>query len=435
MKCVNLFFEYLFPLIPLVHEASLRNALDFFITASRNDSEGSAPSPAMSQSQLWISPVQRDKNSTNLSKFSDLWPESTFTLITAVCAEAAFLLPKEIFPEGYIVADAFLHASRSCLNRYLESDLENPSASSVAIRYFHSNCLHAAGKPKFSWHIFGEAVRLTEVMLLQDESSHDEFYPLEAELRRRLFWIVYIGDKSAATLNNRPITIHKFSFESGISTVYPSGVGCHSSNISSPQQELLDEPTPLSAPTSLDPDLIAGFNANLRLWHMASDLLLEMRLVQDRRDNCPAQEKLVPLSDERARIETLYIRFATSLDNLPQHLQPENVILQAETSQGGSICQFIIQIVNLQVSYHCLRMVIMQKLGEMDFLPAELQQPEILALRMTEVARDMLRIIRHVPFWALQVNGEPCVSIRKPRLACKASELTLLSHRSRKSVW
>ncbi|KAJ6043009.1 uncharacterized protein N7446_001205 [Penicillium canescens] len=373
-RCFNLFFEYLYPLTPLVHEPSLRDSLSYF-----NDTF-----PA------------REKSS--ICGLLERGPDTAFTLITAVCAEAAFLLPEDLFPEGQSVGHSFLNASRNCLNQYLEADLENPNASSITIRYFHSNCLHAAGKPKYSWHIFGEATRLAQVMELNEEASLEGLPPIEAELRRRAFWIVYMGDKSAAILNDRPITIHQFSFKSGITTAYPTGIG-DEAPVLSPEN---------SAPTSevTRKTCIEGFNANLRLWQNASDLLLELRLLQGRER---AELSIQPLltADERNRLDTLYIRFITCLDNLPPYLQSYTfAVLVGSSKETTQVNQFLIQCANLQVSVHCLRMVITQKLEGLPYCSLGV---ELADLRKTEIARDMLRVIQEAPFWSLQVNGEPYV--------------------------
>ncbi|KAM0215399.1 hypothetical protein ACHAQI_003189 [Fusarium lateritium] len=373
-RCFDLFFEYLYPLTPLVHEPSLRDSLSYFTQFPISDSFSGAG-------------------------ILELWPETTFTLITAVCAEAAFLLPKDLFPEGQSVADIFLNASRTCLNQYLEAELENPNANSITIRYFHSNCLHAAGKPKYSWHIFGEATRLAQVMQLNLETSLEGLQPVEAELRRRAFWIVYMGDKSAAILNNRPITIHKFSFESGITTAYPSGI---------------EDEAPVLSPGNLVTNsevvritCIEGFNANLRLWQNASDLLLELRLIQDRAQQDLGVRSLQPLisAQEKDHLDALYVRFITCLDDLPPYLQSYTFAALADGSRETTK-QFLIQCANLQVSIHCLRMVITQKLENLPYYKSEIGHSD---LRKTEIARDMLRVIQEAPFWSLQVNGEPYV--------------------------
>lgn len=373
-RCLDLFFEYLYPLTPLIHEPSLRDTLAYFLSASSKHGPQLEPGP-----------------------------DAAFTLITALCAEAAFLLPKDIFPEGEGVADVFLQASRTCLNDYLEADLEHPNASSVTIRYFHSNCLHASGKPKFSWHIFGEATRLAQVMRLHDETSYEGLYPIEAEMRRRVFWIVYMGDKSAAILNNRPITMHKYCFETGITTAYPTGIDEDTDQVLSPSSNVADDGAK---------NIITGFNANIRLFQAASDLLLALRLIQDQsnvldRDIGQAGPVKTHLTtEERESIDPLYVRFITCLDGLPPFLQSYAFasITGKETTQSK---QFLIQCANLQVSLHCLRMVITQKFEDLSYFAPGAEQAD---LRKTEIVRDMLRVIHEVPFWALQVNGEPYVS-------------------------
>jgi hypothetical protein len=373
------------------------------VQSPRADPEAASAAPAPPIGDLWSGLLQASH--TGSQGMSDPWLESTFTLITAVCAEAAFLLPKDLFPEGDRVSEIFLKASRNCLNSYIESDLESPNASSIAIRYFHSNCIHAAGKPKYSWHIFGEATRLAQVMQLHEESSLEGLLPIEAELRRRAFWIVYMGDKSAAILNNRPITIHRFSFESSITIAYPSGLDDEAQVGPSPGNEALPRETGRKC-------LINGFNANLQLWQAASDLLLEMRVIQDAQRAVIGANNLTnpPMPVEhRQRLDDLYVQFITCLDDLPPYLQSYNLPVSTDTGPDNSRAnQFIIQRANLQVSLHCLRMVIAQKL-DMSYLGTSVEQAN---LRKTEIARDMLKVMHEAPFWSLQVNGEPYVSTK-----------------------
>lgn len=371
-QCIDLFFEYLYPLTPLVHEPSLRDNLAYFVPSDR------AP---------------------HLEKCAD----AAFTLVTAVCAEAAFLLPKDIFPNGETVADVFLQASRSCLAGYLEADLENPGASSITIRYFHSNCVHASGKPKFSWHIFGEATRLAQVMRLHDEASYEGLYPVEAEMRRRVFWIVYMGDKSAAILNNRPITMHKYSFECGVTAAYPAGIEEEAQVPISPNSVSSSEPA-----STKRQKLILGFNANIRLWGAAADLLLALRVLEDQSKLSREGGLGTSLSPpQREIIDPLYIAFITSLDDLPSFLK-SHTFAPPPGSEASQSNQFLIQCANLQVSMHCLRMVVVQKFEHLSYLTAGIEQTD---LQKTEIVRDALRVVHEVPFWALQVNGEPYVSL------------------------
>ncbi|KAK8922110.1 hypothetical protein H634G_00264 [Metarhizium anisopliae BRIP 53293] len=410
-RCFGLFFEYLYPLTPLVHEPSLRDGLSIFTSQSSNSALQNAPrngNDGLADTLPALNPpawpgISPDVGSGPGGETLGCWHDATFTLITAVCAEAAFLLPKDLFPEGETVADLFLQASRDCLNSYLEADLENPNANSITIRYFHSNCVHAAGKPKYSWHIFGEATRLAQVMRLYDETSLEGLPPVESELRRRAFWIVYMGDKSAAILNNRPITMHKYSFETGVTTAYPTGMDNRSASMAS----VSDVTTP---PDSHCSNFIAGFNANLKLWQAASDLLIQVRLFQDQKSiefgaaNRPSQALT---ESERQRLDSLFVQFITCMDDLPPYLQ--SYTFAAVGGAGGPIAeakQFVIQCANLQVSFHCLRMVITQKFEDIAFFTPGAEQAD---LRKTEIVRDMLRVMHEAPFWSLQVNGEPYV--------------------------
>ncbi|KAI6778165.1 uncharacterized protein J7T54_002700 [Emericellopsis cladophorae] len=372
-RCIDLFFKYLYPLTPLVHEPGLRSDLDKFASGS-----------SISEIGAWRA-------------------DSAFTLITAVCAEAVFLLPSDVFPESTeAVGHIFLRASRDCLHSYLEADLESPDANSLAIRYFHSNCIHATGKPKYSWHIFGEATRLAQAMQLHQESSLEGLTPVEAEFRRRAFWIVYMGDKSAAILNNRPITLHRFSFDEDLTTAFPMGLEHESWDFSAVSPD-----TPSSLPMQSS-SLITGFNANLQLWQAASELLLELRLLQDtQRDSMVAglMARSAPSVEQRQRLDALHVHFTTCLDELPAYLQSCTLA----TASGQSLMhttQLVIQCANLQVSFHCLRMVITQRFEDMSYYGTSLEQAD---LRRTEIARDMLRVMQEAPFWSLQVNGEPYV--------------------------
>ncbi len=504
--CISLFFDYLYPLTPLVHRRSLYAAL-WVVTGGRDGASGSDDGTSSSSFM-----------STQLEAYArpEPEPEPAFTLMTAVCAEAAFLLPREIFPEGGAIAETLLTASRSCLNAYLEADLENPNANSIIIRYFHSNCLHATGRPKYSWHIFGEATRLVQAMRLHDVRLLEGLPPLEAELRRRAFWIVYMGDKSAAILNSQPITIHRSSFDSTIAMPYPTGSGegygdedfsddfCddfsddyynhhqhhgHHSHSHSHlmgmtldmDMDLVDAATaspssdhpataaqqqrrqaPDSGDTPPKRSFIVGFNANLELWQVAANMLLEIRSQKEKEEKEQQQQQqqsqqpqtlsldeastqrsppqppsLPPLplpatalpalsADVRRYFHSLYVDFITLLDRLPPYLQlhvPAPAAVSAwPPPQRQRNNPFVSQCVNLHVSFFCLRVVIMQNLQHLGLFETT---PEQTDLRTTEIVREMLRVLHDAPFWALQVNGEPLVE----KIRLMGASLLAILHR------
>jgi Fungal specific transcription factor domain len=395
--CLSLFFEHLYSLVPLVHEASLRDDLKLLI----------------SHSTLRPRPHSNDDDATENGHVSPRQLDSIFTLITAICAEVAFLVPNIFFPEGETVAKVFLDASRACLHTYLETDIENPNANSVIIRYFHSNCLHAAGKPTFSWHTFGEAVRLVQSMRLHDESLLERLPPIEAEMRRRIFWIVYLGDKSAAVLNNHPVSLHRYTFEGGITTKYPAGDRAPSLGpvASSGAATITHSPSP--AEIKPDYEILEGFNANVHLWRFASDALLEMRILRDTSDSnslLAIQASLLGI-EARRHLYKLYVEFITFPDSLPKHLQAFSygATEMSAAIEAAQTQKTTVQCVNIQATFTCLRMIMARTLTDLGIFGSDDEQEA--DLRITEIARDMLRVLSTAPFWALQVNGEPLVSL------------------------
>jgi hypothetical protein len=135
---------------------------------------------------------------------------------------------------------------------------------------------------------------------------------------------------------------------------------------------------------------------------------LELRLIQDRAQQDLGLTNLQPLitAHEKDHLDALYVRFITCLDDLPPYLQSYTFAALADGSRETTK-QFLIQCANLQVSIHCLRMVITQKLENLPYYKSDIGHSD---LRKTEIARDMLRVIQEAPFWSLQVNGEPYVS-------------------------
>ncbi|KAG5997142.1 hypothetical protein E4U54_002439, partial [Claviceps lovelessii] len=96
------------------------------------------------------------------------------------------------------------------------------------------------------------------------------------------------------------------------------------------------------------------------------------------------------------------------MDDLPPFLHASSACSTAAAAAADDDAasieanQFVIQRANLQVSFHCLRVVITQKFEDIALPGAEQAD-----LRKTEIVRDMLRVMHETPFWSLQVNGEP----------------------------
>ncbi|KAJ9130834.1 C6 transcription factor [Pleurostoma richardsiae] len=388
-ECIDVYMKLLFPLMPIVHELTLRsNTSSILCDNGGNVSTPSHPSPG------------DNINGENSMDFSSMAKLRLATLITAVCAESALVLPAELFPKGPLLGEPFLRASRSLLRSFSEQDIERPVATSVIVRYFHSNCLHAAGKTRLSWYAIGEAIRLAQDMQLYSETSLQGLDEVETQLRRSIFWQLFTGDKSSAVLNSRPITLCEVLGPAKFTTMELSLEDTH----------LMDHTSEHNT-VEFEQRLNVGFNLCQRLWTRAAHLLLQLRASLA---NLECSERDAVLSwGEESSIMQAYVAFSTALDDLPSWLQqPNSVILAGSTTtQEYQRRCFWSQRANLYVSFHCLRMIVLQRFAECNLsgLLGFTDKPALLGLRITDIAQDMIKVIQEAPFESIQVNGEPCV--------------------------
>jgi len=72
---------------------------------------------------------------------------------------------------------------------------------------------------------------------------------------------------------------------------------------------------------------------------------------------------------------------------------------------------FWIQRINLQVTFQSLSLIVLQRFLDLKLLPllGLSSEPVMIALKKTEIAREMLLAIQTAPFEFLQINGESCV--------------------------
>jgi hypothetical protein len=134
--------------------------------------------------------------------------------------------------------------------------------------------------------------------------------------------------------------------------------------------------------------------------------LFEIRHVEDKTTPLDNSNKPIDPAD-RARLDHLHVQFATCLDDLPPQLLPPALAAYDENSLSHK--HLATQISNLQITYNCLRMQILERLEAVGYFNPLDNHMNMLLLHKTEIAHDVVRYIQEAPFWSLQVNGEPCV--------------------------
>ncbi|KAH6665242.1 hypothetical protein B0J14DRAFT_606751 [Halenospora varia] len=423
--CVNHFFDCLYPLMPIVYRPKIELGLCLL-------------QPGIERREI------------------DL---QVFTLTVALCAIAAAIIPSTIFSEGSLIADKFYRASKRSLELYRET--EQPTSSSIAIRYFQSGYTHSVGQPRTTWDELESAIALAQDMRLHEETSYARMDEVESQLCRRIFWVLFTGDKSAGILGKHHITLGRYLLESGITVQYSKSL------------EGEDPIAPQDSAESV-PRLITGFNLNQDLWRAAYLVLLETDTLRDRcrgLEDAENRASRMPTLAELSHLSDLYTAFETSLGNAPTclranptlSLSPATFYFGQENNIPPFSRAFALQRINLQVSYQCLRLVIVQAMTAsitpwhtvspfwptflplnvspgsgsgsdqpdpalahgMSELPTRGRESSALLLQKVRIAEDMLYILHTSSLENLRLNGESCVE--KIRLV-GAAMLEVIDH-------
>lgn len=438
-RCVDHFFECLFPIMPIVYRPQIEFGLCLL-------------QPGIQRREVDI---------------------QVFTLTVALCAMTATIVPSTIFIAGSLIADKFYCASKRSLDLYRATERGQLTSASIAIRYFQSGYTHSVGRPRTTWDELEEAIALMKDMQLHDEAAYAHMDEVESQLCRRLFWILFTGDKSAGILGKHHITLGRYVLESGITVRYTKSLAG--------EDPLL--PQGYAGPI---PTLITGFNLNQDVWRTAYLVLLEVNALQERYSGLePGEEQAcrMPTETELSRLGELYIRFETSLAHIPSYLRahptlslsPANFYFCQKNDRVELPRAYALQRINVLVSYHCLRLVVVQAMSALldsgillwhktsplwpSFLPmngctykgtfdpyprlAQARQLDpvtrlsvskfhtlgsespMLQLQKIRIAEDMLYLLHTSTLENLRLNGESCVE--KIRLVA-ASMLELIDN-------
>lgn len=386
-SCIDLYMQWEFPTSPIICEPIVRQMKHAVVPILRR--ETSLPSDS----------VPSHSN-------SDIPTIRAFALLTALCAVVSSTLPVEIFPGGAALAMPFLRTSREALRLYQDYDIEHPESSSIIIRYFHSNALHALGKTSVSWHAMGEALRLVQEMRLYDEESFRNLEWPEAQLRRNTFWHLYIGDKSASILNKVPIPLHQICLDTPITTIFEETEDCK-----------LIEAGPESETADFERRLRQCFNLCFQLWYTASEMLVDLNFLSRLYDKSRSLHSVTSNDASELKKSTmqLYFDFTSFLRNCPTWVRDPKTAFSGTLSEATAqfrIRAIFIQKANLFVTFHTLRLVLLNRFSERGFIEVLglIDDSMMLAMRKVEIASDLLEAVSDIPFEALQANGEPCVN-------------------------
>ncbi|KAF7171511.1 hypothetical protein CNMCM5623_003839 [Aspergillus felis] len=252
--CISLYTQYIFGVVPICHEGRLRDTANRFFTLP-SGADGLADHHA----RIWrCFAANTEREQVEILR--------SLTLLTAVCAEVAYVAPDSLLPDKHLIAPLFLHASRQTLRVYEDYDIEHPNSSSLSIRMLLSSAIQqATGKQEVAFHILNEAGLMAMQMRLYDESSLAGQEPIEENILRNAFWQLYVCDKTAFVMKTRPVTIHEPLFECELTLKDHSQ---HSVPLFVHGQEQSD--------AGLEYQLLERFHVIRRLWALAARVIQAM---------------------------------------------------------------------------------------------------------------------------------------------------------------
>ncbi|KAF6823834.1 C6 transcription factor [Colletotrichum musicola] len=388
-RCIHLYVRYVFGAFPLCHEATLRASVGrFFIPLldARDHAESRGP-----VTLCFAADSERER----------IGALRRLTLLTALCASVAYIVPETLMAEKHVVAPLFLRASRETFKIFEDYDLEYPDSCSLGIRHFFSSAIQSAtGMYGAASHMLNQAGLVAMKMRLYDESSLEGLDPIEEKLLRNTFWQLYVCDQTALIMKGRPVTIHESLFETEFTLKAQSRCSV----------PLLIHPE-CSQGARLEDFLAEGFHIICRLWTMAAHVIHSMETLSKKRtldDFLGAEnrhEAVARLSHAYFEVITLTVDYSDSAE-LPEKSSPsigweaDQHLLDMVQRQRTS-CLISLHIIKVQVLHSAVRCGMPDVLGVSS-------EPLSLVMKQIEAAQDFLYVLESVPFIHLQTEGEHC---------------------------
>ncbi|OBT74583.1 hypothetical protein VF21_07520 [Pseudogymnoascus sp. 05NY08] len=173
-QCIDFFFVNMYPTIPILHRGKLEAQARF---------------------------ADRDTD--------------TYCLLTSLCA---FMLiqPGMPVPGDPMGLDSMPGANLMSGTMLMEETirvrkgydhLESPTLGSLATSYFLFGCYFGLDLHNKAWFHLREATTLALILGMNKEESYAQFDVIESSRRRRLYWLLFVAERSYALQRHRPLTL------------------------------------------------------------------------------------------------------------------------------------------------------------------------------------------------------------------------------------
>ncbi|KAF9483432.1 hypothetical protein BDN70DRAFT_873940 [Pholiota conissans] len=337
-----------------------------------------------------------------------------FALVMSTVASTLVQVPRSYLPMERTVVRKLAQTAHEASRHITIASYDPPTSMHVVIRYFDCIYHFCEGHDATQHAAFGEAAHIAVTLRMHEELSYDGLDPIECEVRRRTFWLLFGADKSMSILLGRPIclrdedcTVH-FPKELDDEYITPSAY--------------LPQPHGKTA-------IVSGLNYTSRIFALLGEILVRIRV--DKRSPPQGQFATARLEE----VQSLHARILTALSHAPEALRLKQTANQPNVppeyggagfrqatfaevkdffdnpnaSRANALNPFLVMQANLYVTQQLVRFVIEQYRDELLVaLQGNLDEHQVAEDREA-VASDLLNILHSIPIQSIATNGPSLV--------------------------
>ncbi|KIY44778.1 hypothetical protein FISHEDRAFT_77187 [Fistulina hepatica ATCC 64428] len=337
-----------------------------------------------------------------------------FALVMSLVASTLVQVPRSYLPMERSIVRKLARTCHEASRLISVATYDPPSCMHVVVRYFDAIYHFCEGNDATQHAAFGEAAHVAVTLRMHEEVSYEGLDPIESEIRRRAFWLLFGADKSMSILLGRPIclrdedcTVH-FPKELDDEYITPSAY--------------LPQPHGKTA-------IVAGLNYISRLFALLGEILVRIRV--DKRSPPRghfATARLEEVQSLHARIMSAMMHAPEPLRLKPNHsmspipseygdagfrqttfAEVKDFFDNPNASRANALNPFLVMQANLYVTQQLVRFVIEQYRDELiETLHGPIDEIRIAEDRQA-VASDLLRILYSIPIQSIATNGPSLV--------------------------
>ncbi|KAG7088236.1 hypothetical protein E1B28_012251 [Marasmius oreades] len=237
-----------------------------------------------------------------------------FALVMSTVASTLVQVPRSYLPLDRPVVRRLAQTCYEASRHITVASYDPPTSMHVVVRYFDCVYHFCEGHDATQHAAFGEAAHIAVTLRMHEESSYDGLDPIECEVRRRIFWLLFGADKSMSILLGRPICLR----DEDCSVHFP--------------KELDDEyitPSAYLPQPAGKTAVVSGLNYISRIFALLGEILVRIRV--DKRSPPQGQFATARLEE----VQSLHQRIISALS-----LAPEPLCLKRVNWSGGALASF-----------------------------------------------------------------------------------------------